>query len=153
MRRRELKITWRVTNHVAEGETPAYGSVMRGPADAVRYLSNWAAEAQEVFVLLVLDARMKIIGHAEVGRGGISSAPVSVTALCRAAVMSGGAAVIVAHNHPSGDTTPSEPDRAVTAQLKKALEILEIPLLDHIIVGIDQSGNVCHTSFRDAGRF
>lgn len=154
MRRRELQIKWAITNRVEEsGPIEPYGSLIRGPVDLTRYLAPWAGEPQECVVLLALDARMKLIGHKEISRGDTSSCIMPLTALCRAAVMSGATAVILAHNHPSGDTTPSEADITVTLQAKAALLMLEIPLLDHVIVGIDTNGKQVHTSLRDKNLF
>lgn len=152
MRRRELRISWKVTNEVHEGgPVEPYGGPLRGPLGTVRYLARWAGEIQEVFIVLFLDNKMKIIGHQEVGRGGGASCPVSTAAVCRAAVASGAAAIIVAHNHPSGDVTPSDADVTVTLNLRRLCEALETPLLDHVIVGVSPTGMVVHKSLRDLG--
>lgn len=154
MQRRELQIKWKVTRdaEVNEPTAPPYGAVIRGPTDLVRYLSPWAGETQECFVLLALNAHMKIIGHREISRGTATSCAVPMVDVARAAILSGAAAVIVAHNHPSGDIRPSEADRAITRQLQRMLSMLEIPLLDHVIIGLADDATVRHYSFRDGGR-
>lgn len=148
-KRRELQVKWVVREAIED--VPEYTAI-RGPHDTLPYLAPWARELQETMVVIFMNARMKIIGHKEVGRGTATNCPVDVSAIFRAAVVAGAVSIIVSHNHPSGDTTPSPQDLEVTRKIVEAGRILEIPVMDHIIVGMTESGGLLHTSFREIGQ-
>jgi DNA repair protein RadC len=99
--------------------------------------SMYLAQPVEVFSVLMLDAQHRVIGGApvEITRGLLNMALVHPREVFRAAIVAGAKAVILAHNHPSGDPTPSGEDRAVTDQLTAAGRLLDIPVHDHVIVG------------------
>jgi len=90
---------------------------------------------RENFFALLLDSRHRILSLRVVSTGSLESAPVHPREVFSPAVREGAAAVVVAHNHPSGDPTPSSEDRAVTDRLQRAGELLGIELLDHVVVG------------------
>lgn len=89
---------------------------------------------QEIFIAVMLDSKGRATAWREIARGTSSSVVVPVRELFRTALMCDAHRLIVAHNHPSGDPTPSQEDNMVTAQLKEAGALLNCPLLDHIIV-------------------
>ena len=89
---------------------------------------------REIFVAVFLDTRHRLIEYAELFQGTIDGAEVHPREVVRQALRCNAAAVIVAHNHPSGTVEPSAADRAVTARLKQALALVDVRLLDHIIV-------------------
>src|SRR5574343_609350 len=93
--------------------------------------------AQERFVALLLDQRSKLLSVATVAEGGFSECPVDPKAIFAAALLSGATALILAHNHPSGDPTPSAPDLALTRRLVDGGTLLCIRVLDHIVIGND----------------
>ena len=97
-----------------------------------RYLQH---EDREHFVTLMLDAKNRVIGLHTVSIGTLSAALVSPREVFKAAILANAASIILAHNHPSGDTTPSPEDIKVTDTLKQAGQILGIDVLDHVIVG------------------
>ena len=108
------------------------------PSDVYNQLEsifNLSNQAEEVLVMLVLDTKNKIIGAFEVSRGSLNSSIVHPREIFKRALLINGASIILGHNHPSGDTTPSKEDKEVTLKLKEGGKILEIELLDHIIVG------------------
>lgn len=112
---------------------------IREPEDAVRLLQPLAAaEEVEVFWVLLLDSQSQVRGAVEVFRGTLNSCVAHPREIFRLAVLYGAAGIIVAHNHPSGDPTPSAEDRACTRSLKAAGELLDIPLYDHIVVTADR---------------
>jgi len=117
------------------------------PRTAAHAVADLRGEDVEVLVMLVLDAQHKIIARAEVTRGLVNASLVHPREVFRLAIALGGSSVIVAHNHPSGDPTPSAEDRTVTAQLVAAGRILDIPVHDHIIV----AGDVAYRSFAEDG--
>jgi len=105
----------------------------RKVADLVRpFLED---EAVEVFVCLLLNGKQRVVGFAEVSRGTLTASLVHPREVFGPAIREGAAAVIVTHNHPSGDPEPSAEDLAVTERLTQAGEVLGVPLLDHVIIG------------------
>jgi DNA repair protein RadC len=89
----------------------------------------------EVFSVLFLDNQNYLIEYTEMFRGTIDSASVYPREVSKAALELNAAAVIFAHNHPSGISVPSSADRNITSKLKSALELFDIRVLDHIIIG------------------
>lgn len=98
-----------------------------------------ASREREVFVATMLDARHRLIEYVELFFGTVDGAEVHPREVVKQALRLNAVAVIVAHNHPSGEIEPSAADRAVTARLKQALALVDIRLLDHVIVGGHQS--------------
>ena len=92
---------------------------------------------QEVFVVLGLDARNSITSEAEVARGSLTFVDVHPREVFRPLIRETAAAGVVAHNHPSGDPTPSVEDISLTHRLLAVGEIVGIPIVDHIIIGND----------------
>ena len=105
-------------------------------------------EKRELFLTLNLNSKLQVESKSVISIGNLDSAPVHPREVFGPAVRRGAAAVVVAHNHPSGDPTPSAQDIDVTKRLIKASEILGIRLLDHVIVG-----NGCFTSMKSEGYF
>lgn len=89
----------------------------------------------EEFHVVFLDSRHRVIAVEAMFRGGVDSAEIHCREVAKAALAHNAAALVLAHNHPSGNAEPSAADRAVTARLKQALALLEIRVLDHLIVG------------------
>jgi DNA repair protein RadC len=89
----------------------------------------------EVFACLFLDNRHRVICYEELFRGTIDGASVHPREVVKKALQHNAAAVIFAHNHPSGVVEPSQADKAITAQLKSALALVDIRVLDHFIIG------------------
>ncbi|RYD81557.1 MAG: DNA repair protein RadC [Verrucomicrobiaceae bacterium] len=110
------------------------------------FLDKLAGYEREVFAVLFLDTRHRLIEYAELFLGTIDGAEVHPREVVRHALQCNAAALIVAHNHPSGVAEPSAADRAVTARLKQALALVDIRLLDHIVIGEN-----CSTSMASAG--
>lgn len=98
-----------------------------------------ADKDSEVFLIMFLDIQNRIIESAELFKGTIDGAAIYPREVVKAALGVNAAAVILAHNHPSGNTTPSEADKRITQKIKDALAVVEIKTLDHIIVGGDKN--------------
>ena len=90
---------------------------------------------QEVFACLFLDNRHRVLAYEELFRGTIDGASVHPREVVRRTLEVNAAAVIFAHNHPSGLTEPSQADLRITRQLKEALALIEVRVLDHLIIG------------------
>lgn len=89
---------------------------------------------QEVFAAAFLDSRHRLVEYMELFHGTIDGAEVHPREVVRHALRCNAAAVIVAHNHPSGSEDPSAADRAVTARLKQSLALVDVRLIDHVVV-------------------
>ena len=107
----------------------------RDVADYIEQVFKLSIQAEEVMVMLVLDTKNKVVGAFEVSRGSLNSSIVHPREVFKRALLLNGASIIVAHNHPSGDTTPSREDVNVTKRLVEGGNILGINVLDHIIIG------------------
>lgn len=112
------------------------GEALTDPLAAGRYFAmRLRGLRHEVFAALFLDTRHRAIAFEELFRGTIDGAEVHPREVAQRALTLHASAVIVGHNHPSGNGEPSAADRAVTLRLKQALSLLDIRLLDHFIVG------------------
>lgn len=121
----------------------------RSPREVYTLLAPLAEiELTEVFWVLHLDAKHHVMhgGPVAVSKGILQASLTSPREVFRGAILAGAAAVILAHNHPSGDPTPSADDRLVTEQLVAAGRLLDIPVHDHIVIG-----NGRYVSFAEAG--
>lgn len=101
---------------------------------------------REVFCVAYLDNRHRVIAFEELFRGTLDGASVHPREVVRGAMEHNAAAVIFAHNHPSGVAEPSEADRRLTQRLKEALALVDVRVLDHIVVGATEI-----TSFAERG--
>lgn len=120
---------------VAEEKNPT--KRIRFPQDVLAICSDIIEAKQEHFVLLSLDNQNRIINKQILFVGSGSNTVVCPRVLFMEALKNGAAAIIVVHNHPSGDPTPSQEDLAVTDRLREAGKLLNIGLVDHIIVARD----------------
>jgi DNA repair protein RadC len=121
---------------------------VRGPRDAAAIMAGiFMSETAEAFYVIMLDVQHRVIGDPVlITRGILDSSLVHPREVFRPAILVGSAAIVVAHNHPSGDPDPSRQDRAVTTQLVAAGLLLGIPVNDHVVVG---GGN--YRSFAEMG--
>lgn len=109
---------------------------MTSPEAIAEFLQSFFETAdREHFIAVCLNSKNKIICVNVVSVGSLNSSVVHPREVFKAAILSNAAAIIVAHNHPSGDSTPSKEDRSITETLSKAGKILGIPVLDHLIIG------------------
>ncbi len=118
-----------------------------GPVDVHRfYAAKLRDLAVEEFHVLALGSQSQILADLLITRGILNSSLVHPREVFRAAIAEAAAGIIVVHNHPSGDPTPSADDRAVTRQLVDAGRLLDLPVYDHVIVGGER-----YVSFAEAG--
>lgn len=109
---------------------------LTSPSGVRTYLRlKLASEALEVFAVVFLDTRHRVIAFEPMFHGTIDGASVYPRAVLKRAIEHNCSAVILAHNHPSGLTEPSHSDRMITSRLKSALELVDVRVLDHFIVG------------------
>jgi DNA repair protein RadC len=111
------------------------GVTLDRPGAVVDYLQLRLAKLEhEVFALLYLDAQNRLIAYEELFRGTVSQTAVYPREIIKQVLAHNASAVVLAHNHPSGQAEPSAADRALTEVLKKALQVIGASVLDHIIV-------------------
>lgn len=108
-------------------------------------------QGREIFACLFLDNQHRILAYEELFQGSISQAHVHPREVVKRALYHNAAAVIFAHNHPSGSLQPSESDETVTKSLIKALQLIEVRVLDHLIVGEDEVVSMVELDCFDPG--
>jgi len=129
------------------------GEMLDTPEKAVAYWranipqAEWYDPAKEAVVVLTLNTRRRIIGHNLVTLGSLDTCLIHAREVFRPAIVAAGSAIVLMHNHPSNDPTPSEADIKVTRDLIRAGQLLKIELLDHVIIGEG------HYSLKTAGYF
>jgi DNA repair protein RadC len=106
---------------------------------------------KESLRVILLDTRYHLIWAEEVSLGSVNESIAHPRDVFRPAVISSAYAVIVVHNHPSGDPSPSQSDHSLTRRLGEAAELLQIKLLDHVIIGAPAEGRQAYFSFKEAG--
>ncbi|RKY18872.1 MAG: hypothetical protein DRQ55_12195 [Planctomycetota bacterium] len=115
---------------------PPFGRSVVGASDLESHLrGRLSGLEKEVFLVMLLDAKHRLVRTERVSEGCLTWSVVHPREVYAPAVREGAGAVIVAHNHPSGDPSPSRQDVAVTARLARVGALLGIPLLDHLVVG------------------
>ena len=110
------------------------------------YMEDLRHEKQEIMKLLMLNSKSKLIGETNISKGTVNSSLITPRELFIEALQKNAVSIVIMHNHPSGDPTPSREDMLTTKRILDAGALIGIELLDHIIIG-----NNCYISFREAG--
>lgn len=109
---------------------------MTDPAAVKQYLRlKLSGLEHEVFGMLLLNTKHHVIDYVELFRGTLNSAAVYPREVIKTVLAHNAGAVIFAHNHPSGNATPSQADKSMTSQLQSALALIDVSVLDHILIG------------------
>ncbi|MGH7341352.1 MAG: JAB domain-containing protein [Candidatus Rokuibacteriota bacterium] len=139
---------WNFVRLVREpGTRTRQPATIHGPSDVRRLLIERVRQLdQEAFYVVCLDVKSQVRAVHEVSRGTLNGSLVHPREVFRAAILAGSAGIILAHNHPSGDPTPSADDRAVTRQMVDAGRLLDVPCHDHVILAGER-----YLSFAEAG--
>ena len=116
------------------------------PGDGFQYLRKLRYCPTEIFVVVLMNTKNRIIKTEQIAEGSLTSAVVHPREVFAPAVTAHAACILVAHNHPSGDPYPSQEDRNLTRALEEAGNVLGIPLLDHLVIGDDR-----YYSFKEHG--
>ncbi|HUB06464.1 MAG TPA: DNA repair protein RadC [Myxococcales bacterium] len=133
---------------VAQAEAPP-GLAIRSAGAAFEFLRPRLGHLpHEVFVVLLLDVRLRVLRDVRVAEGTGWSCAVHPRDALAPALREGAAAVVFAHNHPSGDPTPSQEDRELTRRLLRACELMGVRAVDHVVVSADR-----YASLRELGLF
>jgi len=130
----------RYTVQMVKEQTAHYESVPELTSPASLYAMICEAldldkKLQEEFHIIMFNAKLKPIGSALIGMGGIASCPARIADIFRPAILKGAYAICLTHNHPSGETTPSAADDEVTREAIEAGRILGIEVMEHMICG------------------
>ena len=110
------------------------------------YMEDMRHEKQELIKLLMLNGKAKLIGENNISKGTVNAALITPRELFIEALQKNAVSIVIMHNHPSGDPTPSREDRLITRRIQEAGALIGIELLDHIVIG-----NNCYISFREEG--
>ena len=136
-----LAALWELAERWFPDDRPSVSS----PRDALLLLDDLRSSRTERIVSLLLDSRHRLLRRELVAVGTVNASRLSPRDVLAPALVAGATAVVVAHNHPSGDPAPSRADRQVTAALRQAAAVVGVDLLDHLIIGRRE-----HHSFREA---
>ena len=138
-------------------ETPSPHAFYHKPEDMVDYwhasiatAPNFSPEVEWMAVVL-LNTKLQVRGHVIVGQGSMNECTAHPREIFRAAIVGGAYAIVLMHNHPSGDSCPSEPDRRLTRRLAEVAALVQISLPDHVIVGTAGPDRRAYFSFAEAG--
>ena len=122
-------------------------TIIRRPEDTLPVLESELSElAYERFIALALNTKNHVTAVLPVSSGSLNASIVHPRELFQRAILANAASIIVCHNHPSGDPTPSPEDIALTRKLVEAGQLLDIPILDHVILGYGK-----YSSFKEMG--
>lgn len=125
-----------LARRISSADKKRRGVYVKSPEDAADLLMDeMCQEKQEHLVELLLNAKCEVESRVTVSVGELTSTTIHPRDVFRPAIRKSAAGIIVAHNHPSGDPTPSGDDIAATRRLMKAADVVGIPLLDHLIIG------------------
>jgi DNA repair protein RadC len=131
-----------------QSSTPSGQRRLKGPGDVARRVIPLLRDrVQEIFMVLVLDAKNGVRAEIELTRGTLSASLVHPREVFKTAIDHLGSSVVVCHNHPSGNPEPSPEDIEITRQLAEAGRILGIPLHDHVIVGGNEYRSMAELGF------
>jgi DNA repair protein RadC len=129
----------------------AKGGNVDTPDAVIAVCGDMAGLAQESMQVLTLDIKSKLISRHLVSLGTVESTIVRARETFRSAITDGASAVVIVHNHPSGDTTPSRDDIEATRRLIDAGNIIGITVFDHVIIGRNKDGGPAFLSLRERG--
>ena len=136
-----IKAALEIARRFGTPPSPSKAGAFCDPAAVFeRYRQSLGREKRETFVAMLLDAKNRLIRDVTISQGSLTQSIVHPREVFEPAIRDSAASVIFAHNHPSGDPTPSSEDIAVTGQLREAGRILGINVLDHLIIGKPSNG-------------
>ncbi len=125
------------------------GAVFRNPEQiARRYMEELRHEAQEILLLLMLNSKARLIAENTISKGTVNASLITPREIYMQALQKNAVSIVLLHNHPSGDPTPSRDDLATTKRIWMAGRDIGVELLDHIVIG-----DRCYTSLREEGMF
>lgn len=124
-----------LAKRLVKEETVTLDPKLNSPEKVFQYCIDMQSLPQEVVRIIFLDSKLTVLGSKEISKGTISTSIAHPRDIFREALIRNSTGIIMVHNHPSGDPTPSQEDIELTKRIKKAGELLGVNLLDHIIIG------------------
>jgi len=147
----ELAAAFEIGRRLARGTGEA-APVLDTPTRVFELFGQeFLALRRESLRVILLDTKLRLIRMEEIALGSLNECVAHPREIFRPAILASAYAVILVHNHPSGDVQPSAADRRLTAALREAASLLQINLIDHIILGSGDGGRAPYFSFRDSG--
>lgn len=138
----------RIKQEIKETEHPSAWYKVSSPEDVVAIAEKEIAdEDREVFFIACLNTKGKVVAIQRAHVGALAASIVNVRESFKSAIMNNASAILAFHQHPSGNSQPSEEDKHLTKRLSEAGKILDIPLLDHVIISFTGE----HTSLKEKG--
>jgi len=131
----EIKAMLELCKRMTQQKYQTYLTVTKPKALADYFMELLRHEKRECFIVTFLDAKCKMMGYEMVSKGSLTASIVHPREVYKLAIQKSAFSIIVLHNHPSGDPTPSKEDVQITSRLKEAGEVVGIKLLDHLIIG------------------
>ena len=125
--------------------------LIRTPEDMARLCADVRGLAQESFHVIMLNAKNRVVNRHMVSLGIADASLVHPREVFRQAIVDNAAAIVLLHNHPSGDPTPSAEDVRITRQLIEVGKVVDIKVLDHVIMGQESEGQPGFLSLRESG--
>lgn len=125
--------------------------LVRSPADMARLCADVRELAQESFHVIMLNAKNRVVNRHMVSLGIADASLVHPREVFRQAIVDNAASIVLLHNHPSGDPTPSAEDIRITRQLIEVGKIVDIKILDHVIMGQESENQPGFLSMRESG--
>jgi DNA repair protein RadC len=142
----QIKAALELGNRLKQSQLKENNTI-HSPDDAAHYVQfEMSALEQEELRVMLLDTRNRVMDTVTIYRGSLNSSQVRVGELFKAAIRRNAASIIIIHNHPSGDPTPSPDDLAVTRAIVQAGKLLDVSVLDHLVIGGDR-----HVSLKERG--
>lgn len=146
----ELAAAFEIGKRLARGNTLA--PLLDTPDKIFEVFGQeFMALRQESLRVLLLDTKLRLIRAEEISRGSLNECLAHPREIFRQAIIHSAYGVVVVHNHPSGDPTPSQADYRITRNLREAAQLLQVNLVDHVILGSPDGGRVPFYSFKESG--
>lgn len=134
----QLQAAFALSQRILEQDLPSKLSFENFKALEKFLLGKLSLQSREVFAVLFLNSKMELIAYEELFQGGLRHADIHPRELIKRVLAHNAAALILAHNHPSGDPTPSDEDFHLTEKLQESLRWLDVKIIQHIVVGHDR---------------
>lgn len=147
----QYKSMYRIETVLIREKTEPFNILIRSSRDVYDAFKFIADRTQESLYVVCLNVKNKVIGYSEIAKGTLNTCAIDMKELVRIPLLINAASVIILHNHPSGDTQPSQDDIAITHRIKDSLSLFGIRLVDHIVIGDDNYSSLLEKGVIDVG--
>ena len=147
----QRKSLYRIETVLIREKTEAFNIQLRSSREVYNAFKFISDRTQESLYVVCLNSKNKVIGYSEIARGTLNTCAIDMRELVRIPILINAASVIILHNHPSGESQPSQDDIAITQRIKDSLSLFGISLLDHIVFGDDNYTSLSEKGLMDMG--